>query len=219
MRHIGMIMAVLALACFSAPLFAQDAPAADKPAKAGEKADANKDGKVTFEELKAVRPELTQEKFKKMDHDGDGVLTKADRQAKPDGGAVKGDAQHKPGALREKIAQADTNKDGKVTREEAKAGMPKMTDEQFAKLDTNKDGAISKEDRPAGAAAPTAAGVSPEARKKAAMRITEADANKDGKVSLEEAKAKFPKMTDERFKKMDRNGDGFVSRDDRKKDQ
>ena len=106
-----------------------------------------------------------------------------------------------------------------MTREEAKAGMPKMTDEQFAKLDTNKDGAISKEDRPAGAAAPTAAGVSPEARKKAAMRITEADANKDGKVSLEEAKAKFPKMTDERFKKMDRNGDGFVSRDDRKKDQ
>lgn len=39
------------------------------------KADANADGKLTFEELKAVKADATEEKFKKMDANADGSVS------------------------------------------------------------------------------------------------------------------------------------------------
>ena len=63
-----------------------------------------------------------------------------------------------------------------------------------------------------------AAGAAQGAGNRAAMmqRLKQADANGDGKLSFEEARAAFPKLTRERFNQMDRNQDGFLSREDRK---
>ena len=42
-----------------------------------------------------------------------------------------------------------------------------------------------------------------------------ADANHDGKLSLDEAKAAFPNMTVEQFNALDKNADGFLTPDER----
>ena len=67
-----------------------------------DKMDANKDGKVTFDEFKAAHDERMQQRFSRMDADGDGVITEEDRQQR---GARFFDA-------------ADTNKDGQLSKEE-----------------------------------------------------------------------------------------------------
>lgn len=44
--------------------------------------------------------------------------------------------------------------------------------------------------------------------------LKQADANGDGQVTFEEASAKYPKVTQEVFDKMDRNDDGVLTRAD-----
>jgi Ca2+-binding EF-hand superfamily protein len=196
-------------------------------------ADANKDGKVSLDEMKTVAPNMTPEKFKALDRNGDGFVTKEDRSKGPKDGkggikAGRGPAngQGKPGAnFAERMKKADANSDGKVTFEEMKTGSPRLTQERFNMMDKNKDGFISPEDRPAKAnnAAPAAgAQTNDPAAKKALARakgreaLVKADANKDGKVSMDELQQTNPKVTPEKFKKMDKNGDGFITKEDRK---
>lgn len=86
--------------------------------------DANKDGKLTPDEMrasmmarhKAMRGKSAQfdAKFKAADKDGDGALTKAEAEA----GQLKGIVTH--------FDEIDANKDGKVTREELRASMMGM---------------------------------------------------------------------------------------------
>lgn len=45
----------------------------------------------------------------------------------------------------ERFAAADKNADGKLTLEEAKAGMPRIAS-NFSKIDTNKDGFVTLEE-------------------------------------------------------------------------
>ena len=49
-------------------------------------ADANDDHQVSFEELTAVKPEITQEQFDEMDRNGDGVLSRDDHPEGDRGG-------------------------------------------------------------------------------------------------------------------------------------
>jgi Ca2+-binding EF-hand superfamily protein len=199
---------VAALLAIAAPVWAQGAKAAGQGGRLAavfEQADANHDGQVTYEELKAVRPNLTQERFNMLDANHDGVLTKEDRAA-----------------LRQeyldKLKQADTNGDGKVSFEEAQKVFPKLTQERFNKLDRDHDGFLTAADRPKAAAqaAGQAAAVAPRAHaQKLLERLNEADANGDGKVTFAEAQKAFPNMTQERFNKLDRNGDGVLSAEDR----
>ena len=42
-------------------------------------------------------------------------------------------------------------------------------------------------------------------------RLRNADTNGDGKISYEEAHAAFPRLTPERFSRLDTDGDGFTS--------
>ena len=222
-------------------------------------ADTNSDGKVTFEEAKTVFPKMTQERFTKLDKNGDGAISQEDR---PEKGAAQG--QHQAKALKNgaaasatpeqlqarrqemlaKLKAADTNGDGKVTFEEAKTVFPKMTQEHFNKFDKNGDGVISQEDRPEKGVAQgrhqakalkndaangqhqakalkngVAASATPEQRQarrqEMLARLKAADTNSDGKVTFEETKTAFPKMTQERFTKLDKNGDGAISQEDR----
>jgi Ca2+-binding EF-hand superfamily protein len=163
-------------------------------------ADKNGDGKVTFEELQALRPNVSRAQFDRLDRNKDGVLSKADVPRNP------------ARILANLIKKVDKDGDGKVTFEELKAVAPKMTQERFNQLDTNHDGVLSQEDRPL-AANPQDR---PEQRRRFLMGLRQADANGDGKVTFEEAQPAFPKMTRERFNTLDRNGDGVISKDDRR---
>jgi Ca2+-binding EF-hand superfamily protein len=262
---------------------AQQAPAPAPAPAAHAKlmaADTNKDGKITFDELKAVRPGITQERFNKMDRNGDGALSPEDRgakgkpkaEAKPEPKPAAGQAREKAG---ERLKAADTNGDGQISAEEFKTAFPKAPQDRFAKLDRNKDGFLSKADRPEGQAGGDAGparhdmaaklqkadangdgkvtyeeavaakpglpradfdrfdsnkdGVldasdvheAPAAQEgqHGGQRLKAADTNNDGRVSWEEAQAAMPKLTRERFNKLDRNGDGFISKDDRAQQQ
>lgn len=66
----------------------------------------------------------------------------------------KGDWKHKDGKFGDKfrggpdrmIKEADTNKDGQLTKDEMIAAHTQRMDKMFAELDTNKDGQLSKDE-------------------------------------------------------------------------
>jgi len=193
------------------------------------RADANKDGKVSFDELKAVRPESTPERFKTMDTNGDGFLGPEDRPA-GDRGKGRAPAGPDPEARRQlmqMLMSADANQDGKTSYAEVTAAKPGYAKADFDKVDRDKDGFITAADTPkapqttdrpkkpgADAAGARAARITPEQREKLRERIRSADANADGYVTRDEARTGLPNVTDERFKALDRNGDGKLGPED-----
>ena len=185
-------------------------------------ADTNKDGGVSFEELKAVRPDATEEKFAERDTNGDGVLNKDDRPEDGRGpGGKHGKRGNGPEGRRgggEHMKAADTDGDGGVSFEELKAVRPDATDEMFAKRDTNGDGVLNKDDRPEDARGPGGEhgkrGHGPEGRRGGGEGMKAADTNEDGGVSFEELKAVRPDLTQEDFDARDTNGDGVLNRED-----
>lgn len=120
------------------------------------------------------------------------------------------------------LERMDTNKDGKISRQEAKGRIA----ENFDRLDTNKDGYLDKDELRRVArimvenwakAEPSKTGDSkkPEAGEAAVERILQnllerMDANKDGNISREEAKGKIA----ENFDRIDANKDGFLDKDE-----
>lgn len=108
-------------------------------------------------------------------------------QAGPAGGAG--------GPMMERLKKADTNGDGMISREEAKA-LPRIN-EHFDEIDTNKDGQITMDELHAFH------------EKQKGGHFKKMDTDGDGKISRAEA-AKFPKLS-ENFDKLDTNKDGFLS--------
>lgn len=96
------------------------------------------------------------------------------------------------------MATADANKDGLVSRDEYRTARSM----KFARLDRNGDGAFSKGDYE------RLAKVRPEAAQKMDMLISEADADKDGKVT----RAEYDAMPMPMFDKADTNGDGGIDK-------
>lgn len=166
-------------------------------------ADTNGDGRLTLEEAKAAFPNGTQEQFNRLDRNQDGVLSVADKPKE------NGQAGAKRGEIIQRLRAADTNNDAKVTFDEAEAAFPNGTQEQFNKLDRNHDGVLSMADKPQGN------GQAGANRGEIIQRLRAADTNGDGQVTLEEARAAFPNAPQERFAKLDRNGDGVLSMADR----
>jgi len=167
--------------------------------------EADKDGnrEVTFEEIAAVAPQVSRERFKTLDRNNDGVISQADRNV---GGPAKFD-------LPKLFAKADTNSDKQITFEELQAKMPKLTKERFAQLDQNGDGILNQADRAASAPA-GAEGRRPD-RAAIVPKMLQADTNGDKQITFEELQAKMPKLTKERFAQLDQNGDGILSQADR----
>jgi Ca2+-binding EF-hand superfamily protein len=99
-----------------------------------------------------------------------------------------------------KIKAADTNGDGVISREEAKA-LPRLA-QHFDQIDADKNGSISMDEMKA-----------MHARHREG-RFDRMDTDRDGKVSRAEAE-RFPQMAD-KFGKLDANGDGFITKDELK---
>lgn len=99
----------------------------------------------------------------------------------------------------ERLKAADTNHDGLISREEAKA-LPRIA-EQFDAIDANKDGLISPEELRAFHQSQRGA-----ARGEMWKRL---DANGDGKLSRQEV-ANHPRLAND-FDAIDTDRDGFLS--------
>jgi Ca2+-binding EF-hand superfamily protein len=97
-----------------------------------------------------------------------------------------------------KAAKADTNGDGVISRDEAKA-KPRL-EKRFDKIDTNKDGALSKDEIKAASV------------KGADRNFYRMDTDRDGRISREEAKGR-PRLA-ENFDRLDTNRDGYLSKDE-----
>ncbi|MFC7476137.1 EF-hand domain-containing protein [Dankookia sp. GCM10030260] len=161
-------MALLGTALLAAaPALAQPAPPAGAPAPGGpapaapapaarpradrgpgvmfNQVDANKDGKVTWEEGWAY----VQQRFAAADPDKDGSLTQKEMEAArlgPGAGRPEGGP---PGPQRERMVGMmfrglDANRDGVVTLEEIKP----MAEARFRSLDANADGVVTKDELP-----------------------------------------------------------------------
>ncbi len=111
----------------------------------------------------------------------------------PAGGAGK------RAAMQERLKAADTNHDGFISREEAKA-LPRIA-ERFDAIDTNKDGLVSGEELRAFHQAHKG-----EARGEMWKKL---DANGDGRISRDEV-AGHPKLAGA-FDTIDTDKDGFLS--------
>jgi Ca2+-binding EF-hand superfamily protein len=95
------------------------------------------------------------------------------------------------------FAELDANKDGKVTRDEARSA----GDRFFTKLDLDRDGSLTEGEAQEGMRAL--------GKERAEARFAAKDTNHDGKLSAEESK-----MRPERFTRLDANKDGFVTKDE-----
>ncbi len=170
-----------------------------------ERADANGDGNVSWAEVREVAPQFTQERFNKLDRNGDGLLSKADVPQQRAKGA-KGAAGQMPQGeqLAAILKRADTNGDKRVTQSELENTAPRLAKRGFARLDTNKDGAISEADfkQRGNPGAP-----SPKA-------VQEADANGDGQWSYDELKTVAKRLPEKLFKSVDADGDGLLNADE-----
>lgn len=176
-------------------------------------------GPVTKEDHEAQ----TRERFARLDRNSDGVI---------DAGEIESSISGRMEAMRSRfggqgprmaermLRYFDTNKDGKVTREEYQAGVKKM----FAEMDLNNDGRLSDDDLPplmrgrnalgsggGGGRAAGPGGMMGSFAGGPLMRLLrEADANNDGVVTLEEANS----AADKRFAVFDRNKDGAIDKAD-----
>jgi Ca2+-binding EF-hand superfamily protein len=111
-------------------------------------------------------------------------------------GAAEGGPRGERGDL---FKKADTNGDGKISKDEAKANAPRLF-EHFDAIDTNKDGQITADEMRAFH------------EKRRAEHWKKLDTNGDGFISKDEAKA-APRLY-EHFDQLDTNKDGKLSKEE-----
>lgn len=113
------------------------------------------------------------------------------------------------------MMRADTNGDGKVSKEEAAAMHDKMQGDWFDQADANKDGFLT-EDEIRQARDSRRDHMRGEMKARMEERFKEADTNNDGQLSLDEVQAKMPRLA-ERFNTLDADKNGMLSKDELKR--
>ena len=225
------LLATASLLMLATPALAQQGPNPPPPPPPGEgpgffdRADLNKDGAISLDEVRTARGAM----FDRIDKNKDGVASEEEMQAarpsrppRPEG---MPNGRRSQGQADDFHAQADANKDGSVTKAEFDVAMAnRARDEQtrsqeraneaFARLDTKKAGRISREE------ADAARGSMMDRMKDRKMSRRDGpppppspasfDTNKDGKISRDEWLARPDPM----FERADANKDGRVTREE-----
>ena len=182
-------------------------------------ADVNNDGKVTLEELQAIRPGFAKERFDRMDRNKDGFITKEERPG-PGAGRRKGGG-NKGGKGKGKrraggLPAADTDNDGIITREEFYAALPVIKENLFNRLDENNDGILDKKEvlrRGAG----RGQGLGGEQGRRSGafvQKLKAADRDQDGRVTKDEFAAGLPNAPEKMFGNLDKNSDSAITKDE-----
>ena len=117
--------------------------------------------------------------------------------------AVADEGHGHRGAMLERLKQADTNGDGMLNRDEAKA-LP-MISKHFDEIDANHDGQITMEE--------LRAFRKQRAEQRHAAHWKKIDTDGDGRISRAEAQANAPRLF-EHFDQIDTNGDGYITPDE-----
>jgi len=126
--------------------------------------------------------------------------------------APEGAGGPRHGAMMERIKAADTDGNGLISRDEAKA-LP-MIAKHFDEIDTNHDGQLSPDELRAFHQKMSAQHEQMR-EQRFAEHFRKLDTDGDGRVSLAEAQANAPRLA-ERFQQIDTNGDGFITPDELK---
>ena len=199
MRKIWLVAAGAAVLAAGACGFAQ---AQDGPQERGDRhgifqSDANSDGVLTRAEFDAGRTAL----FARLDADHNGQLTRDEMHAER---GERGEHRGRRGGHRggmHQLASADANNDGNITREEFLA----RPNEMFQRLDTNNDGVISADERPQRG---ERGGPGRERGERSDRPHFDSDNN--GTLS----RAEFAAMGAGMFERLDANGDGRVTQEE-----
>lgn len=209
-----LLISATILCGFAAPAIAQPM----MPPKDGghfDMVDANKDGFLTRDEVKAAHLK----KFAQMDANKDNILTKDEMKAhhKSQMDMMKNKIVEK------RINHLDANKDGSVSKEEwqtgpdrAKAMMAEMHAKSFDEIDTNKDGKLSETElaaaKPKHDMKHKKGGMMEMHKKEGGMKHhgPNPDSNNDGKIT----KAEWEAMPTPLFDHGDANKDGKISREE-----
>ena len=131
------------------------------------------------------------------------------------GSAMAGNSPGPGGDGPHGIMRADTNGDGKVSRDEAAALQDKAQADWFDKTDADHDGFVT-EDEVRKARDARREHMRGDMKVRMEERFQEADINKDGQLSLDEAQAKMPRLA-ERFNTLDADKNGTLSKDELKR--
>ncbi len=162
--------------------------------------DADRDGKVTHEEF----VQYISTRFVEFDLNNDGRITDEDLPPAARGrgvltGEIEGPRRGMGRRILRLLREADANKDGIITREEVMAA----AEQRFALLDRNKDNALDKADTDT---------LRKETVDYRVQRfIHRFGADSEGRVTRDQFLAKAK----ERFARLDRDGDGTLSRGER----
>jgi len=159
-------------------------------AKAGRMSqlDSNKDGKVTLVELTQSK----QSWLREVDANKDGVATRAELDAR----FAAGHAER----MTKRFDSKDTNKDGRLTREESH-----LPERWFSRADANKDGSVTREEL---AQHPRGKAGAPGGQR--GGKLAQLDTNSDDKIDDAEIKNAAARM----LQRLDRNKDGVLSADE-----
>jgi Ca2+-binding EF-hand superfamily protein len=167
--------------------------------------DTNQDGRISAQEV-AGRPELAKA-FASMDLNHDGYLSNSEVQTLWQQRIAATNARQRAARIA-RFDKADTNKDGKLTLAEAKAGMPAVA-RTFTALDAKKVGYLTRDQVAAAGQLFTRIEIG-QMRQRNAQAFAALDTNKDGKLSKVELEAKMPRLA-KSFAFLDENHDGFLS--------
>ncbi len=183
--------------------------------------DTNDDGIIAHDEIKNAQPILMSTQVSKADKNGDMTITAKEFKAFAE--EIRAEPK-RDGAVVNPLVElvcADANADGKLSKEEVAAVESNAAKQVAKNADTDKDGALSLAEvravaGPAGrwAKARERWGAGAPGLGSLSDRIKQADADDDGRVSLEELSKTMRVGADGFFSRVDKNGDGFITNDE-----